>query len=266
MPIGLLVLAAILLCIYVPLRVKGRIRIALLLKTTISLLFMLTAFWAVAHLGSSEAVGSEAHNTGLTIFLFCVPAGLLSGLLGDIWLDLKDTHPDHRQFYMFAGFSCFLLGHLFYCVGLVAAFAGGNLQVLIWPLVFGVALGAGLLLLEKPMRLHYGSYRTIVTVYTVVLAATTLLPLLLAFGIGGAPVPGSAGSYSLIWLLGTTSALAVPLLFGIGMVAFLLSDFVLSQTYFAQKAVPDAVFMPLNYLLYYGGQFCIASSLYLLLV
>ena len=231
---------AVILGVYVPLRVTGKKRASLIMKTLISVVFI---FFALLSLAFYYGNGITLSGSSLFFILFTV-AGLVFGLLGDVWLDLKDHHLESRPFYMYCGFSSFMIGHLIFMTGLLLCFAPG-LQTMLLAAAIGAVATTVIALLEKPLKLDYGSYRAISLTYAFVLSTTVALPLLMAFTCDGLNLP--------------------RLIFGAGMVMFILSDLVLSGIYFGtsgKKPKPAAFF--LNYLFYYGAQFTIAGSLYFL--
>ncbi len=234
-PLIILLFAAIGVCLLVASKLKHEITAALFVKAGTSVLFILLGIWG--------ATRPFIQVSGLENLAFFVVAGLVMGLLGDIWLDQKAVHHDHKRMYMLAGFSCFGIGHIFYFSGLFTFLGGADIALLIWPVIIGVVLVAFMYLIEKPLHMDYGEYRPVVLVYTFILTAAAVLPIILAFD----------------------PACAQPefvFVFAAGMVLFLLSDLVLSQSYFSsENQIPERVLVPLNYLLYYGGQFTIAFSL-----
>ncbi len=168
-----------------------------------------------------------------------VIGGLILGLLGDIWLDLKYVYPQEDTPYTYAGFVSFGLGHILFIAGMLLQY-GAPLLPAIAPLAAALLVSLGNALLEKPMKLDYGRFRTIVIVYGALLFATTLVALTL-------------------WLLhGRTEK--TLLLLAVGGVLFAISDLVLSGTYFG-KGHERPVDLVLNYLSYYAAQFVIAWSL-----
>ena len=206
-----------------------------LLKSAVSALFILLALCAW--------FGGARGELPALLGLFVLP-GLLFGLLGDIWLDLKFVFPQEDRAFTLAGFAVFALGHVFYIIGLNMQFlpAGKPLYAVV-PIVLGALLGVGNAFLEKPMKLRYGKMKPIVAVYGALLFAMVL----------------TAGSLALAhgWRETTLN------LFFIGGVLFALSDLVLSGTYFGEGKERPVDFI-LNYLTYYGAQYLIAFSLYFL--
>lgn len=183
----------------------------------------------------------SAKDGGPKILGVFVIAGLVFGLLGDIWLDLKYVFPQADEPFTYAGFASFGIGHVLYCAGLALQFAEPGKAAWIWlPLLPALGLGLSSLGLEKPMKLHYGKFRPVVAAYSALLFSTLLL----------------SGSLALLhgWSVKTLN------LFFIGAVLFAVSDLILSGTYFG-RGRERPVDLLLNYLSYYPAQFLIAWSL-----
>lgn len=231
----LLLCGAVSLFFYVREKLRAYSLKAVFLKSLVSALFI-----AVAVCG----VWRAAQRGSLRPLCPFVLLGLVCGLLGDIWLDLKYVFPEKDEPFTYAGFAVFGLGHVFYILGLLTSFgAPGRPAFVIAPLLLGAALGFGNAALEKPMGLRYGKLKPTVIAYGALLFSTVLLAGSLALSRG--------------WAEGTLN------LFLAGAVLFALSDLILSGTYFGVgKERPVDII--LNYLSYYGGQFLIASSLLLL--
>jgi len=267
--IPVIALPVALMCAYVPMRVKGKMRAALLLKTSLSVLFILYALYAVLRLpniGGTGGAPATVNFSALAMGLFTV-AGMVCGLLGDVWLDLKDIHLKSQPYYMFSGFSSFLIGHLFYMGGFCAAFSF-DWKMLPIAAACGVFLVLFIALTEKPMKLDYGRYRFITLLYSFVIMAALALPVLLALpSVTELAFNDIADSMnrSGMFEIGGLTLRKFPAVFGAGMVSFLLSDLVLSNIYFGTSGKkPKPIMFWLNYILYYGGQFTIAASLYFL--
>jgi hypothetical protein len=211
-------------------RVKKRNLPAILIKAVASVFFILTAaaaaFW-----------GKFPYSALLS---FCILGGLLFGLLGDIWLDLKDMYAEHKDPYIFAGFSSFLVGHLFFIAGITAHYGFAPAKLLCAAAVAAFVTGF-VLVSEKPMKLHYGKFKGITLVYSFVLTMMTATAAVYGFWPGAGP------------------ALQARVM-AAGGALFLLSDLILSGTYFG-VGKDKPVHIILNYLLYYGAQFTIAWSL-----
>lgn len=231
----LLCAGAIVLVCYIREKLRAYSLKAVYLKTLVSVLFL-----AVGVTGAFRCAGAGEES------LLCpfVLMGLLFGLLGDIWLDLKYVFPEKDEPFTYAGFCVFGIGHVLYIAGMLLVWApeGKPLTVLL-PFLLALLMSAGTALLEKPMGLRYGKMKPTVIAYGFLLFSTGTVSGLLAV-LHGWRVP------------------ALNLIFA-GGVLFALSDLVLSGTYFGTgKDRPIDII--LNYLTYYPAQFLIASSLLLL--
>ena len=228
----LLVCGAVLLSVYIREKISGYSVKALLLKSIVSVLFVAVGVYG-AWLGAAKGNAS----------LLCpfVVLGLLCGLLGDIWLDLKYGFPEKDAPFTYAGFCVFGVGHMLYIAGMLLRYypAGRPMTVLV-PLVLAVLMSIGNAALEKPMKLHFGKLRPMVIAYGVLLFGMVLL----------------SGSLALAHAWKET---ALNLLF-VGGIFFALSDLILSGTYFGVGR-ERPVDLALNYITYYAGQFLIASAL-----
>lgn len=201
--------------------------VSLLLKAVASLCFILLGF-------AGKMFGSS--TSAVTLFIL---AGLVCGLVGDIFLDLKFVYPQDETIHTFSGFGAFILGHLFYMLYL---FLFMNVQTTLLLISIGVGILAGILIYATPklMKLDYGKYRLISSCYAALLVFVTVYALLLEI----------AGGHSLSRLL-----------FGIGLVLFLISDLILSQIYFGANK-NTTLNKALNHATYYAGQILIAMSVF----
>jgi len=217
---------------YIFFRCKRKLMPGIILKIVTSVFFLLTT--------SAAALACPAEIFGPNKFLFFgVIIGQIFGLLGDFWLDMKDMYPQHHDPYVFSGFLSFLVGHLFFIAGLLKTYNIIEWRNLLIMLGAGVVLAACVLATEKPMKLVYGKFKGITAAYSVV------------FGM-------SIAAALCAWLFGGREPQA--LVMTIGLVVFLLSDLVLSGTFFGEgKDKP--IDYTLNYIFYFGGQFTIALSL-----
>lgn len=198
------------------------------LKNATSIFFILTAVCGIVK-------NSASWKYGLLIVV-----GLVFGMLGDIYLDQKWVYPKDMKQYLYAGFICFGIGHLFYIPALVTA-ADIGMKLMVIPVITGIVVAAGNLVLEKPMKQKFGEYKAIVTVYSFILAAMVATAVVAAF----------------------VSKHPAFIVYAIGSVLFLVSDLVLSPMYFGEGKNTPTNFI-VNHVTYYLGQYMIALSVALL--
>lgn len=228
----LLVCGAVLLFVYIREKIKSYSVKAVILKSLVSVLFVTVGVYG------TWLAAAKGNDSPLCPF---VVLGLLLGLLGDIWLDLKYVFPEKDGPFTYAGFCVFGVGHILFISGmLMSYYPAGKPTTVILPILLALVLSVGNAFMEKPMKLHYGKFKPIVLAYGVILFAMVLLSGSLALSYGWKELP-------------------LNLLF-IGGVFFAISDLILSGTYFgAGKERP--IDLALNYITYYSAQFLIASAL-----
>ena len=175
-------------------------------------------------------------------FAMFIGGGLLFGLLGDIWLDLKFCYPQDDDTFTKLGFSSFAVGHFFYIAAIISGASDGfKLNALLCAFAVGIVVGFVVYFGEKVMKLQYGDYKMISTLYG------ALLFFMTAFAIFTAVFSGVKENMHL-------------LVMGIGGVFFAISDLILSGTYFGEgKNRPVDIIT--NHVTYYMAQFIIALSL-----
>lgn len=213
---------------FLKMRVKKASPGALYAKAITSVAFILS--WLVL---------AKQNMNGFAMF---IGGGLLFGLLGDIFLDLKFCYPVDDDVFTKQGFLSFAVGHVFYILAVIYGVSGSfSVKALLCAL--GVAVIAALVVFfgEKAMQLHYGDYKIISTLYG------ALLFFMTAFAIFTAVFNGVKANMHL-------------LVMGVGGVFFVISDLILSGTYFGEgKNRP--VDIVTNHVTYYMAQFIIALSL-----
>ena len=226
----LIACGAITLVVYTREKIKAYSVKAVIIKAIVSALFI-----AVGILGMAVSAVNPNLMGPFVVF------GLVCGLLGDIWLDLKYVFPEQDVAFTYAGFVSFGIGHVFYIAGMLDRFFPPDAPAyVIMPFVLAVAMSIGNALLEKPMKLDYGRMKPVVVAYGVLLFSTLLL----------------SGSFALYY---GWQELALNVLLA-GAVLFTASDLVLSKTYFGTGHEQPIDFV-LNYFTYYPGQFLIATSI-----
>ncbi|MBR3310058.1 MAG: hypothetical protein IKG00_09235 [Lachnospiraceae bacterium] len=202
--------------------------VSLLLKAVSSLLFILFGLLGLFF------------SKGPYLALFIV-AGLVCGLIGDIYLDMKFVYPKDETLNTFTGFGAFMLGHCFYTIFLFSYYKITLVHLLI-SIAAGIVIGIAIFVTPKLMKLNYGRYRVISSIYAGLLVFVTVYALLLEVAAGHS---------------------VSKLLFFIGIVLFLLSDLILSQIYFGENKGMTGNKIA-NHLTYYLGQILIAASIWFL--
>ena len=216
------------LILYIREKLKAYTLKSVFWKTFVSVLFLAVALCAWYGSGCM-------HIMGALIIL-----GLIFGLLGDIWLDLKYVYPEQDDIFTYAGFASFSVGHILFISGMLLRYRPeGKPLYVILPILLAILVSAGNIMMEKVMKLDFGKMRKIVFGYGAILFSTVL-------------VSGSLALYH-GWQVATLNIIFI------GSILFALSDLVLSGTYFGGKERPVDII--LNYLTYYPAQFLIAFSL-----
>ena len=193
---------------------------ALILKIISSIFFILTALIA--------SYKSDMFSYGVFIIL-----ALILGLIGDILLDLKVMYPKENTQYLTSGFISFMIGHVFFLAVLVTKY-DFSIKKIILPLLIAFGISILIIIMEKPMKLNYGNFKTICVVYGFLLTFVTALSGFLTINTNPS--------------------------FFIGLVLFLLSDMILCMSYFGENK-NTAPLIASNHLLYYGAQYLIAYSI-----
>ncbi len=197
----------------------------------------ITSFFFIA-VAASAAYAAGSYGSILVPFVIM---GLVMGMLGDIWLDLKNVFLDATDFFTFSGFISFGIGHIFFILGMILEFyKKGHALAIIIPIVLSIIVSIVNICLEKVMNLRYGSFKGAVVIYGALLFTTVLMALSLSI-LNGFSEP------SLLWIFA-------------GGVLFAASDLILSGIYFGNRQ-GKPIHTVMNLLTYYLGQYLIALSL-----
>ncbi len=219
----------VLLGVFLHLRVNEDRKKAVVTKALVSVFFLLTL------LTGSLAAGENA-DWGFTALL-C--GGLIFGLLGDIWLDLKYIYTQDSDFWTFSGFFVFLTGHLFYYAAVILHYGIVSPLAVVFTVASAVGTVIFLIVLEKPTKMHYGKFKGITMGYGAILVS------MFAFCLNTAIFDGHGN--------------AGILLMTIGGGLFIVSDLILCDTYFG-PGKPKKIEIITNHVTYYIAQYCIAAS------
>ena len=165
--------------------------------------------------------------------------GGATGAVGDISLGLSHVQKEKRHAFTKGGFLFFGLGHLVYIGGLLSAYLSSAIYWLL-PLLIGIGIGAGMGMFGRRFGLHFGRYLPFVIYYVSVLTS----------GVGIALGLNLMSGFSNPQLR----------LFLVGMILFMISDSILSRTYFSKGGKSPAAVIA-NHVTYYGAQYLIAVSI-----
>lgn len=223
---ALLIVGILATAVFLVLRVKRGGIAALYAKAVASLCFIATA------------IAATNENRLFLDFGSFMTFGLVFGLLGDVWLDLKWIYLQDKDSYLYSGFIFFLLGHVCF---VTAVFKVGPYTPASLIVAFAAALVIAFvaILMEKPLKMHYGKFKWIVFLYSFMLALTMTMAMTLAVITG----------FDKMWTV-----------MSVGGLLFLLSDLVLSGMYFGEGK-NTSFNIVLNHTLYYAAQFIMAATI-----
>lgn len=226
----LIALGIVAFIVFIVLRIKKISMPALVVKSITSFVFVATAGYAVVC------------NQEVAPYAMLVMLGLVSGMLGDIWLDLKWIYKSGERQFTYWGFASFLAGHIFYLAAILLANGAGVDRR--WYILIGalsLAIAALQMVITRKQN-DYTGYRTITYIYTSFLLMTMLS--------------------SFVCMLSNDFSKNTILFFA-GSVFFTISDAVLCSTYFDRKKDKNTKpYIFINHLTYYLGQFLIAVSVF----
>ncbi|MCQ2479773.1 MAG: lysoplasmalogenase, partial [Clostridia bacterium] len=168
-----LVLGIICTVVFIYKREANSSHFALLLKTSSSMMFIMTAIVAVYY------------NKGDMRYGLLIALGLVFSMLGDIWLDLKWIYPRDIKYYLYGGFVFFMLGHVCYTSAMGLS-NGITLKELLICFIAPAIVCAGMQFAAKPLKLDFTGYKFITALYTLFLTLTLSMSILTAIKTGGA--------------------------------------------------------------------------------
>lgn len=222
---ALLVIGILATVVFLVLRVKRGGIAALYAKAVASLCFIATA------------VAATNENRSFLGFGSWMTIGLVCGLLGDVWLDLKWIYLQDKDSYLYSGFIFFLIGHICFITAVFNASPYTPLSAVI-AAAAALVIAVIAVLLEKPLKMHYGKFKWIVFLYSFTLSMTMTMAMVTAV----------ITEFQTMWIV-----------MSVGGLLFLLSDLVLSGMYFGEgKNTKFNVI--LNHSLYYAAQFIMAAT------
>ena len=212
---------------YIRERLKGPGSRVVIMKSMASMCFVMTAITGIL-------VNPSAFLYGGVLVL-----GLVWGLLGDIWLDFKYICPDESRRYTHTGFLVFAAGHFFFMMAMVRSFRPGAILILVAALLSAAAGAVMGTVGQDYVKIKLGEYQPVTIVYGAFASGTFFIAL--------ACIVSGGYKYAGLWLV------------LIGSLFFILSDVILSRTYFGKRH-DKPIDIIMNYAFYYAAQFLIALS------
>ncbi len=223
--IYLVSLSLVMVIIYIITEHQKKPLLALMVKGFASLSFI--GVFAGALIGRTQFIDRSLASLILL--------GLVSGLLGDVYLALRPLRPQsENENIILGGITCFSVGHLFY---LAALFTLSGFHVIAIPIaiVMTIIVIAG----SKFMKFQMGIAKHPTYFYSL------LIFLMIGTALGHGLAVGF-GSFEILMLAGA-------ILFGI-------SDLILAPIYYQGK--DTKLMITMNLVTYYSAQILIASSIY----
>lgn len=201
---------------------------AVCIKAVTSLLFIALGFYGF-------------YLSKLNYLPFFICFGLICGLAGDIFLDLKYVFKENDFGYTLAGFIAFGVGHICYITGMFLEFYRNQSALyIIVPLCVGLLIGICTILTEKILKTNYGKLKWPALGYAILLFSMV------------------ATAFS-VWMMTGFNNKGLMLIF-IGGVLFAVSDLILNMTYFAEGHEKPFDIIS-NSIAYYVAQFLIALAI-----
>ena len=218
---------------------------AICVKTVVSLMFIATAIAALLENKGAPLLPSLLIIGGLTL-----------GMVGDITLDFKiylknlsyaNAEKDSDKM-TYIGMAAFGVGHILYIIATMLRFPGKEMNML-WAALIGIGVTAAIFTLSIfVMKMRFGKF---------LIPSISYCILLTWFVVYSA------------WNLAAIKSIA-NILFLVGSIMFIVSDLILSMTYFSKeedykkKGImnPESKFMIVaNHATYYIAQFLIAIAI-----
>lgn len=213
---------------------------SLVTKTIASLSFVVTGIVIVSIKGT--------WTQNWSVFMV---VGLIFGMIGDVFLDIKRNVPEKEALFLNSGMLSFGVGHIFYF--LAALFYIMNFTSAVVPATVGlVGFGIAIIVIvcSKFLKLNLGRFKYQSLSYLGILMYMAVMTVTAA--ISSAVEPNPLHKVPYMWL------------FALGMCLFLVSDLLLSFTYFGDKNNRKMVvtMSVLNHIAYYAAQLTLCSVLY----
>lgn len=252
----LLALGVIVMILFLVSRDKFSSPLAIILKTLTSLFFIATGVSALVE----NALDMNGLPLGSLVAGCLVVMGLVFGMVGDITLDFKiyfkgligqyEKAERDSDAMMYFGMFSFALGHIMYITSVAIRLPQEHMLSLLWTALISAGIVAVVFIVTiLAMKMRYGKFLIPCICYAFLLCWFILF--------SGWTRP----------LMGATTG---GMILFIGSILFVISDLILSMTYFSKEEDykkegllnPESrLFISLNHATYYAAQFLIAVSL-----
>lgn len=253
LPYFLLAVGIVMLVLFLIARDKKSSMLAIILKTVTSLFFIATGVAALVENGVANDL-SKIILPGCLVIL-----GLVLGMVGDITLDFKiyfkglegkyEGAEKDRDAMMYFGMLAFGIEHVLYITSLAIRFPGYGMNVL-WSALVSLAVVAIMFVVcIFALKMQFGKFLVPSIIYAFLLCWFVVMSAMYV-------KPANASTSSIVLLVGS--------------ILFVVSDMVLSMTYFSKPEDyqkqgvlnPESRLMIIvNHVTYYLAQFLIALSL-----
>lgn len=179
-------------------------------------------------------ISAYIYNTNAPRLVLLMVIGSILGLMGDLFLHLKQFKFKQRNLVILFGIIAFSVAQIFYYTYMVIA-AGFS----IYPLIFGLAFTLLIFVAGKITKMEFGK----------LIVPAHLYGFLLSTVVGQA----------LVFML-KSGISTLGILWFVGFLAFLISDLFLSFIYFGKK--DTKTFQILNHAFYYSAQILIMFGIF----
>lgn len=230
----LLALFALMWSIFIAHVIKGKRLEGFYFKGLTSFLFVAIFAYGVYKFVSEPSSGPQVliFETIYVYLIIFVMLGLVSGLMGDLFLEVQWFYKQRRNYMIKQGMVIFLVGHVFYILA-ISIFVGFNYISLLIGLLMTLLVYIG----SKLMKLDFENLKVMTYLYTFVIFTMVGSTIFQAIDL-------SFNGYSILFMIGA-------ILFGI-------SDLLLAPIYFKNETKKR--FVVANLATYYLGQCLIALA------
>lgn len=225
--------------------VVGAISSCVFIYSKITNYSLKTIFFKVASSSFFVALGIVClclNKEGRLAFKVCTIVGLSLGILGDLLIGFKYIVKSNSLLWIVVGSITFALGHVAYTIGLLNGFyIYGNTLYMVLPFIVPIAFVAIYLLIAKKAGVNFGKGMLMFAIsylYILSMMATTAICMTILH------------KFELTTLV----------MFFAGSIAFVVSDVMLTGSYF-KPGKRSKLYLATCSVLYYAAQFLIAFSL-----